>query len=230
MTLGIWLSGGLHHDGLMDTADGLAAGAERRLQAMDDSRVGASGVLALAMVMLIELAAMAELVPRVPMALLLSAFWARGVSALGHGPLPLPAWIRARRAFIAAIAGRAGMPCRCSSVFRCSPCRLGLGARWSGGGMVARRRGFGGAFVATPATAMRLCGGHPGAVRPRDGGASALPEHKGIPAGRKIRVNALRLHIEFQPAPLSVLPVHGRGPDPSPCPVCLGLPLHARLC
>ena len=77
MTLGIWLSGGLHHDGLMDTADGLAAGTERRLQAMDDSRVGASGVLALAMVMLIELAAMAELVPRVPLALLLMPFWAR---------------------------------------------------------------------------------------------------------------------------------------------------------
>ena len=52
LAVGIWLSGGLHHDGLMDTADGLAAGVERRLIAMEDSRVGASGVLALVMLLL----------------------------------------------------------------------------------------------------------------------------------------------------------------------------------
>ena len=77
VALGIWLSGGLHHDGLMDTADGLGAGAARRLAAMDDSRVGASGVLALVMVMLVQLAAMAELVTHYPFALLLAPFWAR---------------------------------------------------------------------------------------------------------------------------------------------------------
>ena len=77
VALGIWLSGGLHHDGLMDTADGLAAGAARRLAAMDDSRVGASGVLALVMVMLVQLAATAELVTHHPFALLLAPFWAR---------------------------------------------------------------------------------------------------------------------------------------------------------
>ena len=77
VALGVWLSGGLHHDGLMDTADGLGAGAERRLAAMDDSRVGSSGVLALVMVMLLQLAAMAELVTHHPMALLLAPFWAR---------------------------------------------------------------------------------------------------------------------------------------------------------
>ena len=77
VALGIWLSGGLHHDGLMDTADGLGAGAERRLAAMDDSRVGASGVLARVMVMLVQLAATAELVTHHPFALLLAPFWAR---------------------------------------------------------------------------------------------------------------------------------------------------------
>lgn len=77
VALGIWLSGGLHHDGLMDTADGLGAGAERRLAAMDDSRVGASGVLALVMVILVQLAATAELVIHHPFALLLAPFWAR---------------------------------------------------------------------------------------------------------------------------------------------------------
>ena len=46
LALGLWLTGGLHLDGLMDTADGLGAGHSRCLEAMDDSRVGASGVQA----------------------------------------------------------------------------------------------------------------------------------------------------------------------------------------
>ena len=41
LTLGLWLSGGLHFDGVMDTGDGLAAGP-RRLAAMADSRSGAA--------------------------------------------------------------------------------------------------------------------------------------------------------------------------------------------
>ncbi|MEA5410639.1 adenosylcobinamide-GDP ribazoletransferase, partial [Synechococcus sp. BA-120 BA3] len=49
LALGLWLSGGLHMDGVMDSADGLAAG-DRCLEAMADSRVGASGVQALALV------------------------------------------------------------------------------------------------------------------------------------------------------------------------------------
>lgn len=74
---GIWLSGGLHHDGLMDTSDGLAAGVERRLIAMEDSRVGASGVLALVMVLFLEVAALIRLGSAAPIALLLAGFWAR---------------------------------------------------------------------------------------------------------------------------------------------------------
>ena len=54
VALGIQLSGGLHHDGLIDTADGLGAPAERRLEAMEDSRVGASGVLALSLIHISE--------------------------------------------------------------------------------------------------------------------------------------------------------------------------------
>ena len=52
--------GGIHADGVMDTADGLAAG-ERALEAMDDSRVGASGVLALVQVLLLRAAALLTL-------------------------------------------------------------------------------------------------------------------------------------------------------------------------
>ena len=77
VALGIQLSGGLHHDGLIDTADGLGAPVERRLEAMEDSRVGASGVLALVMVVLLQVAALIQLGPQAPMGLCLAAFWAR---------------------------------------------------------------------------------------------------------------------------------------------------------
>ncbi len=77
LALGIQLSGGLHHDGLIDTADGLGAPAERRLEAMEDSRVGASGVLALVMVVLLQVAALIQLGPQAPLGLCLAAFWAR---------------------------------------------------------------------------------------------------------------------------------------------------------
>ena len=52
---GIWITGGLHFDGLMDTADGIAAGPEKCLFAMQDSRVGASGVLALIIILLVQI-------------------------------------------------------------------------------------------------------------------------------------------------------------------------------
>ena len=75
--LGAWLTGGLHLDGLMDMADGLAAGRERCLQAMEDSRVGASGVQALLVVVLIQIAALLRLGPLAPLALPIAAFWGR---------------------------------------------------------------------------------------------------------------------------------------------------------
>ena len=77
VALGIQLSGGLHHDGLLDTADGLGAPAERRLEAMEDSRVGASGVLALVMVLLFQVAALIRLGGQAPLGLCLASFWAR---------------------------------------------------------------------------------------------------------------------------------------------------------
>ena len=86
LAFGIWFSGGLHHDGLMDTADGLAAGGSRRLEAMEDSRVGASGVLALAMVLLIEMGSLIQLGPQAPVALLLAAIGGRAAPlwAMAH--------------------------------------------------------------------------------------------------------------------------------------------------
>ncbi|MEB3350824.1 MAG: adenosylcobinamide-GDP ribazoletransferase [Cyanobacteriota bacterium] len=85
LALGLLLSGGLHADGAMDTADGLAAGERRRLEAMDDSRVGASGVQALALLLLLRAAALAALAVAAPWALLWSAIWGRVAPLVAMG-------------------------------------------------------------------------------------------------------------------------------------------------
>jgi adenosylcobinamide-GDP ribazoletransferase len=76
LALGLWLTGGLHMDGAMDTADGLAAG-ERALEAMDDSRVGASGAQALALLLLLRAAGLASLAAGAPAALVWAGLWGR---------------------------------------------------------------------------------------------------------------------------------------------------------
>jgi adenosylcobinamide-GDP ribazoletransferase len=87
LAAGLWLSGGLHMDGAMDTADGLAAG-ERLLEAMADSRVGASGVQAMVLVLLLRSAALAWLGPLAPLALVWAAVWGRlaPLIAMAHFP------------------------------------------------------------------------------------------------------------------------------------------------
>ena len=57
------VTGGLHLDGLMDTADGVFGGRTpaRRLEIMRDSRVGAFGVMAGGVAMLLQWACLAEL-------------------------------------------------------------------------------------------------------------------------------------------------------------------------
>lgn len=58
----IILTGGLHLDGVMDTADGLAVqDRHRRLQAMSDSATGAFGAMAAIALILIKTAALTEL-------------------------------------------------------------------------------------------------------------------------------------------------------------------------
>ncbi|AOQ23783.1 adenosylcobinamide-GDP ribazoletransferase [Moorella thermoacetica] len=54
--LGIFLSGGLHLDGFIDTMDGLLSGRERErvLEIMKDSRVGAHGVTAVITLLLLK--------------------------------------------------------------------------------------------------------------------------------------------------------------------------------
>ena len=81
MALGLALSGGLHHDGALDTADGLAAGPQRRLEAMADSRVGAAAVQVALLLALLRAAGLACLLPAPPqlgaVLLVWAAFWGR---------------------------------------------------------------------------------------------------------------------------------------------------------
>jgi adenosylcobinamide-GDP ribazoletransferase len=89
LALGAVLTGGLHEDGLSDSADGLFGGwtRQRRLDIMKDSRVGSYGVLALVIVALARWSALATILAagspwvlvavgalsRAPMAVVMSA-------------------------------------------------------------------------------------------------------------------------------------------------------------
>ena len=75
--VGIWLTGGLHLDGLMDTADGLAAGKNKCKEAMRDSRIGASAIQAFTIVLLFQLAAIIKLNSFTPLAIPIAMFWGR---------------------------------------------------------------------------------------------------------------------------------------------------------
>ncbi|SMC23585.1 cobalamin-5'-phosphate synthase [Desulfacinum hydrothermale DSM 13146] len=63
LALTTWLTRGLHLDGLADVADGVGGGfdPQRRLAIMKDSRVGAFGVMALVLGLLVKAAALAQL-------------------------------------------------------------------------------------------------------------------------------------------------------------------------
>ena len=80
LVLAVVLTGGLHLDGAMDTADGLGAGP-RALEAMKDSRVGAAGVQALLVVLLLRGAGLICLADgpalAAPGTMVWAAFWAR---------------------------------------------------------------------------------------------------------------------------------------------------------
>ncbi len=72
------ITGGLHLDGAMDTADGLAVlDPERRLQVMADSRTGAFGVMAAGLILLLKTAALADLTSYRWLGLILAAGWGR---------------------------------------------------------------------------------------------------------------------------------------------------------
>jgi adenosylcobinamide-GDP ribazoletransferase len=63
VVVNIWLTGGLHLDGLMDACDGLFGGRsrERKLEIMRDSRVGSFGVLGGVCIILLKFALLASM-------------------------------------------------------------------------------------------------------------------------------------------------------------------------
>ena len=77
IAISISVTGGLHIDGLMDTADGIGAGPAKRIEAMKDSRVGAIGVQSLVIILILQLAAIIKLDFYAPFAFPLAAFWGR---------------------------------------------------------------------------------------------------------------------------------------------------------
>ncbi len=80
LIVGIWIiiTGGLHLDGAIDSADGLGVlEPERRLEVMQDSRTGAFGVIAAVMVLLLKTAALSELTNYRWLALMFCAGWGR---------------------------------------------------------------------------------------------------------------------------------------------------------
>lgn len=76
--LWLGLTGGLHLDGAMDTADGLAVmDPQRRLQVMSDSVTGAFGVMAGSAILLLKVAALSELEAPIGLTLMAVAGWSR---------------------------------------------------------------------------------------------------------------------------------------------------------
>ena len=87
---GLWLTGGLHEDGLADFADGCgAASRDRALEIMRDSRIGSYGVIALILALGLRVAALAAMpVPLAVAALFAAAALSRAGMAAGLGWLP----------------------------------------------------------------------------------------------------------------------------------------------
>lgn len=78
IALWIFLTGGLHLDGAMDAADGLAVlDRDRRLQVMQDSRSGAFGVMAAIVIFSLKTLALSEIHSFRGWGIMLAAGWGR---------------------------------------------------------------------------------------------------------------------------------------------------------
>ncbi|WP_299405156.1 adenosylcobinamide-GDP ribazoletransferase [Acaryochloris sp. IP29b_bin.148] len=89
VALWIGLTGGLHLDGVLDTADGLAVmDRDQRLSVMADSRTGAFGVMAGSLVILLKVCALTDLsTPHLP-ALITAMVWGRIAQVIAIATYP----------------------------------------------------------------------------------------------------------------------------------------------
>ncbi|MDD1416772.1 adenosylcobinamide-GDP ribazoletransferase [Dolichospermum sp. ST_con] len=80
LVVGAWIAitGGLHLDGAMDTADGLAVGdPERRLQVMMDSATGAFGAMAAILIIILKVTALTDIAENHCLVLMAACSWGR---------------------------------------------------------------------------------------------------------------------------------------------------------
>ncbi|WP_334073736.1 adenosylcobinamide-GDP ribazoletransferase [Paenibacillus sp. A14] len=94
LILWVWLTGGLHLDGWMDSADALLSyrSREKMLEIMKDSRVGAMGVLACVLLLLLKASLLTSLLTAGPLsagaALLTAPVWSRWFMAWAMSKWP----------------------------------------------------------------------------------------------------------------------------------------------
>jgi len=108
---GVWVTGALHLDGLMDTADGVLShrSRERMLEIMRDSRVGAMGVLAGTLSLLLRFALLSETAPALrDLALLLAPALGRMAMAAAAGLFPAAAPAAGQKNLGASFAAHVG--------------------------------------------------------------------------------------------------------------------------
>ncbi|RCJ21939.1 adenosylcobinamide-GDP ribazoletransferase [Nostoc minutum NIES-26] len=80
LVVGVWvaITGGLHLDGAMDTADGLAVGdPKRRLEVMADSATGAFGAMAAIAILLLKTTALTDIGENRWLVMMAACGWAR---------------------------------------------------------------------------------------------------------------------------------------------------------
>ncbi|MDB9475639.1 adenosylcobinamide-GDP ribazoletransferase [Dolichospermum circinale] len=80
LVVGAWIAitGGLHLDGAMDTADGLAVGdPQRRLQVMMDSATGAFGAISAIMIIILKITALTDIAENHYLVLMSACGWGR---------------------------------------------------------------------------------------------------------------------------------------------------------
>lgn len=91
LALWVWLTGGLHLDGLADSADAWVGGMgdrQRTLDIMKDPRSGPAGVTAIALLLLLRFAALASLDPRALPALWIAPMLARAALVAAFSTTP----------------------------------------------------------------------------------------------------------------------------------------------